>query len=51
MDVIGKPFNAGGSNHVDNKELIDINDEVRFHDVEIIGADLREAMEAMKSII
>lgn len=51
LDVIGKPFNAGGSNHVDNKELIDINDEVRFHDVEIIGADLREAMEAMKSII
>lgn len=50
-DVIGKNFNEGKSAHVDNKELIDINDEVRYHDVEIIGAELREAMESMKSII
>ncbi|WP_321344112.1 ketol-acid reductoisomerase [uncultured Draconibacterium sp.] len=50
-DVIGKNFNDGKSAHVDNKELIEINDEIRYHDVEIIGAELREAMESMKSII
>nr|WP_319570795.1 ketol-acid reductoisomerase [uncultured Draconibacterium sp.] len=50
-NVIGKNFNEGISAHVDNKELIEINDEIRYHDVEIIGAELREAMESMKSII
>ena len=50
-DVIGKNFNEGKNAHVDNKELIEINDEIRYHDVEIIGAELREAMESMKSII
>jgi ketol-acid reductoisomerase len=50
-DVIGKNFNDGKTAHVDNKELIEINDEIRYHDVEIIGAELREAMESMKSII
>ncbi|WP_163324025.1 ketol-acid reductoisomerase [Draconibacterium mangrovi] len=50
-DVIGKNFNERKSAHVDNKELIEINDEIRYHDVEIIGAELREAMESMKSII
>lgn len=50
-NVIGKNFNEGKDGHVDNRELIEINDEVRYHDVEIIGAELREAMGAMKSII
>ncbi|RIJ47043.1 ketol-acid reductoisomerase [Maribellus luteus] len=50
-NLIGKNFNAGIDAHVDNKELIDINEEIRYHDVEIIGAELREAMGAMKSII
>ena len=50
-NVIGKNFNEGIDAHVDNKELIDINEEIRYHDVEIIGAELREAMGAMKSII
>ncbi|MDX8340095.1 ketol-acid reductoisomerase [Draconibacterium sp. IB214405] len=50
-NIIGTNFNEGKDGHVDNKELIEINDEVRYHDVEIIGAELREAMEAMKSII
>jgi ketol-acid reductoisomerase len=50
-DVIGKNFNEGKTAHVDNKELIELNDEIRYHDVEIIGAELREAMESMKSII
>ncbi len=51
LDVIGKNFMEGKTNQVDNKELIDINDEIRYHDVEIVGADLREAMGAMKAII
>ena len=50
-NVIGKNFNEGKSNHVDNKELIAINEEIRFHEVEIVGAELREAMDAMKAII
>ena len=50
-NVIGKNFNEGIDGHVDNRELIEINDEIRFHDVEIIGAELRSAMEAMKPII
>jgi len=49
--VIGKNFNTGKTNHVDNRELIAINEDIRFHDVELIGAELREAMEAMKAII
>ena len=50
-NVIGKNFNEGISMHVDNKELIEINDDIRYTDVEIIGAELREAMEAMEAII
>ncbi|MBN2635021.1 MAG: ketol-acid reductoisomerase [Prolixibacteraceae bacterium] len=50
-DVIGKNFNDGKSGHVDNRELIAINDAIRFHDVELVGAELREAMESMKPII
>jgi len=50
-NVIGKNFNEGIDAHVDNRELIEVNDQVRYHDVEIIGAELREAMGAMKSII
>lgn len=50
-NVIGKDFNEGKDGHVDNKELIEINDEIRYSDVEIIGAELREAMEAMEAII
>ncbi len=50
-NVIGKNFNEGANGHVDNRELIEVNDQIRYHDVEIIGAELREAMGAMKSII
>jgi ketol-acid reductoisomerase len=50
-NVIGKNYNEGKSNHVDNLELIAINEEIRFHEVELIGEELREAMEAMKAII
>ncbi len=50
-NVIGKSFDAGKDGHVDNQELIEINDDIRYSDVEIIGAELREAMEAMEAII
>ena len=50
-NVIGKNFNEGIDAHVDNKELIEVNDAIRYSDVEIIGAELREAMEAMEAII
>lgn len=50
-DVIGKPFNAGKDNHVDNFELIQVNDAIRNHEVEYIGYDLRAAMTAMKKIV
>jgi ketol-acid reductoisomerase len=51
VNVIGKNFNEGKDGHVDNRELIEINDEIRYSEVEIIGAELREAMEAMEAII
>jgi ketol-acid reductoisomerase len=52
VNVIGKNYNEGLKDmHVDNNELIEINDEIRYHDVEICGAELREAMENMQAII
>ena len=36
---------------VDNKKLIDINEIIRYHPVEIIGYELRDSMIAMKKII
>ncbi len=50
-NVIGKNFNDGIDAHVDNKELIEVNDKIRYHEVEIIGEELREAMESMEAII
>lgn len=50
-NVIGANFNEGKSNHVDNLELIAINEEIRFHEVEMVGEELRQAMDAMKAII
>ncbi len=50
-NVIGKNFNTGIDNHVDNKELIHVNEAIRYHEVEIIGEELREAMDAMEAII
>ncbi|MDA3882308.1 MAG: ketol-acid reductoisomerase [Bacteroidales bacterium] len=50
-DVIGNDFNAGKTNKVDNKELVCINEEIRWHDIEVSGEELREAMSAMKAII
>ena len=51
VDVIGKPYGAGKGNGVDNKQLISVNEIIRYHDVEIIGEELRAEMTAMKSIV
>ena len=47
-DVIGKKFRK--SNEVDNKTLIDVNEEIRTHLIEEVGKELRSAMTAMKVI-
>lgn len=51
LNVIGKEFNAGKDNHVDNMELVKINEEIRYHEIEIVGEELRAAMTAMKAIV
>ncbi len=47
---IGKNFNDGKSNGVDNKEIIEVNRALRNHPIEAIGNVLRAAMTEMKSI-
>ncbi|MFC2110654.1 ketol-acid reductoisomerase, partial [Bacteroidota bacterium] len=49
-NLVGRPFNDG-DNGVDNKELIEVNAEIRNHPVEEIGEFLRESMTAMKKIV
>jgi len=49
-DVIGKNYNDGIDNSVDNKTLIAVNAAIRNHPVEQVGAVLRKAMTAMKTI-
>jgi len=49
-DVIGKKFGEGEDNGVDNQELIAVNEEIRTHLVEEVGAELRAAMTAMVKI-
>ncbi|MFI2744622.1 ketol-acid reductoisomerase [Zhouia sp. PK063] len=50
-NVIGKSFVENCKNGVDNKELIDVNDAIRNHPVEEVGAWLRQSMTAMKKIV
>ncbi|HEY9220525.1 MAG TPA: ketol-acid reductoisomerase [Lutibacter sp.] len=50
-DVIGKKYGEGKDKGVDNKELIEINEAIRFHAIELVGYDLRESMTAMTKII
>ena len=47
-NVIGKAYAT--NNGVDNKALIAVNDAIRAHEVEEVGAWLRESMTAMKDI-
>ena len=49
-DVIGKNFNNGIDAGVDNKILIAVNEVIRYHQVEMVGAELRRAMTDMKTI-
>lgn len=48
-NVIGKPFTT--DNGVDNAELIAVNDAIRNHPIEEVGAWLRASMTAMKKIV
>lgn len=50
VDVIGTNFNNGKDAGVDNKKLIEINEALRSHPVEIVGKVLRKAMTDMKVI-
>jgi ketol-acid reductoisomerase len=47
VNLIGKNFNENAQ-AVDNFELVKINNSIRNHSIEICGAELREAMTAMK---
>lgn len=48
-NVIGKPFAT--NNGVDNKQLIEINSQIRNHPIEEVGEWLRASMTAMKKIV
>ena len=50
-DVIGKPYATDNGTGVSNARLIEINDIIRNHPIEIVGEELREAMTAMKPIV
>jgi ketol-acid reductoisomerase len=50
-DIIGKPYNAGKDNGVDNQMLIAVNEVLGSHPIELVGAELREAMTEMKAIV
>jgi ketol-acid reductoisomerase len=49
--LIGKNYNATANPNVDNFQLVKINAAIRSHSIEICGAELREAMTAMKKIV
>ena len=47
-DVIGKPFAT--ENYADNQKLIAVNQALRNHPIEIVGAKLRASMTAMQKL-
>jgi ketol-acid reductoisomerase len=49
-DVIGNGLNLKDTG-VDNKQLIDINEIIRYHPVEMVGYELRASMTAMTKIV
>merc|ERR1719343_1918025 len=49
VDVIGTKFNKG-DNCVDNRRLLEVNESIQSHPVEVIGKTLRGYMTAMKKI-
>jgi len=50
-DVIGNAFGAGKDNKVSNAQLVSVNNALRKHPVEVVGARLRASMTAMKPIV
>ncbi len=50
-DVIGTKYGKDVDNKVDNQQLIAVNEQIRFHPIEIIGEELRASMTAMKKIL
>ncbi len=51
VDVIGKAYDEGKNNGVDNAKLIEVNATLRNHPIEIVGDRLRASMTAMKPIV
>ena len=49
-EVIGKGLEAS-HNGVDNLTLVEVNAAIRYHEVEIVGEQLRSAMDGMKSLL
>lgn len=49
-DLVGKHFNEGKDNNVDNVKLVQVNEIIRNHPIEVIGEKLRKFMTAMKPI-
>lgn len=49
--VIGKTYAADNGEGVDNARLIEVNEALRNHPVEKVGAFLRASMTAMKPIV
>lgn len=49
-DLVGKNFNEGKDGSVDNTQLVQVNEILRNHQVEVVGRTLRKAMTAMKTI-
>jgi len=49
IDVIGTKYSTG-DNGVDNRTLINVNEQIRSHPVEVIGKELRGYMTAMEKI-
>ena len=50
IDVIGTKYNKSGSNGVDNRQIIAVNEAIRSHPVEVIGKELRGYMTDMERI-
>jgi len=49
--VIGTAYGVDSDNRADNKTLIDINETIRFHPIEMVGYELRYAMKNMPKIV
>ena len=50
-DIIGSDSISNSTDSVDNKKLIEINETIRYHSIEIIGDELRKYMTSMKTAI